>query len=73
MRKALRVAICVSRCSISPNISSLLRDGSKYSPAPYTSHRLMIPGGDRRTLLRTAASNLPTGLPSSEATMRMGA
>ena len=45
---------------------------SKYSPVPYTSHRLIIEGGNRRTLFRMAASSLATGTPPSDATISKG-
>ena len=63
----------VRRCSISLKTASRLSVSSKYSPVPYTSHRLMMAGGNSRTLFRMAASNLATGIPFSDATISKGA
>lgn len=57
---------------MSLKIISLSASLLKYSPVPYTSHLLMMPGGNMRTLLRMAASSFATGLSSSDATMSMG-
>ena len=72
MRKESRNASLVSLCSMSLKIISLSASLLKYSPVPYTSHLLMMPGGNMRTLLRMAASSFATGLSSSDATMSMG-
>ena len=60
-------ASSVRRCSISLKTASRLSVSSKYSPVPYTSHRLIMAGGNSRTLFRMAASNLATGIPFSDA------